>query len=258
MLPNRSISVRKACMLRSTAALLAVCSFPSTTQGATSHAGKRAGPNVMLTGFAVAQRLHFVLERQRHLEARGYLIGPGLLRTRYLIRFQAPNREYLSESGGSWTQVQIPHREPAGFRAVYIGKQAYTSTNGSTWIAGMRQSAPDPVDLLSVNMARAPCCAAGPPQSASQLWNLGLTTWHGSRAYRLKYLCEGNGIAVRGSALIDTTTFLPLLYTESSESPHVSGRFVLSYDGAFSITAPRQPLMGGYFNSTPNLRTVRR
>jgi len=193
----------------------------------------------MLTGLAVARRLHFTLERQRRLEARGYLIGPGLLRTGYLIRYQAPDREYLSESGGSWTHPQLPHREPSGFRAVYIGKQAYTSTNGSNWISGMRQSMPDPVDLLSVNMASVPCCAGTPPQAATQLWNLGLTTWHGSAVYRLKYRCEANGVAVRGSALIDATSFLPLLYTESSESPHVTGRFVLSYDGVFSITAPR-------------------
>jgi len=226
-------------MLRRTAVLLAACCFPSITQAATSNGGKRPGPSVMLTGLAVAQRLHVVLERQPRLQARGYLIGPGLLRTDYVIRYQAPNREYLSESGGRWTLLQPPHREYTPFRAVYIGKQAYTSTDGSGWISGMRQSTPDPVDLLSVNMASAPCCAAIPPQSAMQLLNLGLTTWHGARVYRLRYVCEANGIAVRGSALIDATSFLPLLYTESSQSPHVTGRFVLSYDAVFSITAPR-------------------
>jgi len=226
-------------MLRRTTVLLAACCFPSIMQGTTSYAQKRAGPSAMLTGLAVAQRLHFVLERQRRLQARGYLIGPGLLRTWYLIRYQAPNREYLSESGGGWSHLQLPHRESTDFRAVYIGKEAYTSTNGSSWISGMRQSAPDPVDLLSVNMASVPCCAATPPQSDTQLWNLGLTTWHGSTVYRLKYRCEANGVAVRGLALIDAASFLPLLYTESSQSPHVTGRFVLSYDTVFSITAPR-------------------
>lgn len=236
---NRLFSDRKASMLRRTVVLLAACCFPSITQAARPYAGKRAGPGVIMTGLAVAQRLHFMLERQRRLEARGYLIGPGLLRTGYLIRYQAPNREYLSESGESWIYLRFPHRESTRFRAVYIGKQAYTSTNGASWISGMRQSTPDPVDLLSVNMASAPCCAATSPQSATQLWNLGLTTWHGARVYRLKYLCEANGIAVRGSALIDATSFLPLLYTESSQSPHVTGRFMLSYHSGFSITAPR-------------------
>jgi hypothetical protein len=43
---------------------------------------------------------------------------------------------------------------------------------------------------------------------------------------------------IRGTVIVDTRSYLPLEYTETSRAPALTGTFTLSYGGTFTINEP--------------------
>lgn len=188
-------------------------------------------------GAALAQRMAAALYRQRRIEVRGHLDGPGTQSVKYLVRYEAQGREYLQESGGMWNQVQVGHERLQGLRAIAVGKTMYTSTDGTHWIRGARLNPPSALDMISINPAMAPCCVPGKTAS-TQVTNLGIRSSSFGKVYALGYRTSSINASIKGTLLLDARTFLPRRYTEYCQSMGLRGTFVLTYGGSFSIKAP--------------------
>jgi hypothetical protein len=188
-------------------------------------------------GTVLAQRMARALYRQSHVEVRGHLVGPGNQSVTYLVRYQAKGREYLQETGGMWNHVQVGGRRLQGLRAIAVGKTMYSSTDGKHWIRAARLVPPSALDTISINPALAPCCLPGKTAS-SQVKNMGVQSSPFGKVYALNYRTTSTNASIKGTLLIDTRTFLPRRYTEYCQSMGLTGTFVLTYGGSFSIDAP--------------------
>jgi hypothetical protein len=177
------------------------------------------------------------LLRQKRIEVKGRLDGPGRQTIQYLVRYQAGAREYLQETGGVWDEVEIKGQRSRGLRAVSVGKQLYSSTDGKHWIRGSRLTPPSALDTISINPAMAPCCVPG-RTAAAQVTNAGLRSSPFGRVYALDYIATSSSASIKGTMLVDARSFLPRRYTEYSRTPAMSGAFDLTYGGNFNIDAP--------------------
>jgi hypothetical protein len=189
-------------------------------------------------GVVLAQRMAAALSRQSHIQVEGRLVGPGRQTVQYLVRYQAKAREYLQETGSMWNQVQVGNQRLRGLRAVSVGKRLYSSTDGKHWMRGSRLVPPSALDTISINPVMAPCCVPG-KTAAAQVTNSGLRSSPFGRVYALDYTTTSASASIKGTLLIDARSFLPRRYTEYSRTPAISGTFVLTYGGAFSISAPQ-------------------
>jgi hypothetical protein len=194
-------------------------------------------PAAPMTGVAVARRMTAALLSQARVQVRGRMSAPGSQAVSYLLRYQAKGREYLEETGGAWSQVQIGKRHLTGLQAVSVGKLVYTTTDGTHWMKGSRLTPPTPLDVISLNPANAPCCVPSNGTAAS-VSNLGVRAWHARQVYRLSYTASSVTATIRGTVIVDTRSYLPLEYTETSRAPALTGTFTLSYGGTFTINEP--------------------
>lgn len=201
---------------------------------ASLHINARPG---LIGGASLAQRMAAALSRQGRIEVRGHLDGPGSQSVKYLVRYQAQKREYMQETGGVWTQVQVGHERLEGLRAIAVGKTLYTSTDGMHWMRGSRLNPPSALDMISINPAMAPCCVPGKTAS-TQVKNLGVQSSRFGKVYALGYRTTTVSASIKGTLLIDTRTFLPRSYTEYCQSMGLAGTFALTYGGSFTIKAP--------------------
>jgi hypothetical protein len=190
-----------------------------------------------MRGAILAQRMATALGRQSHVEVKGQLSGPGRQTVQYLVRYQAQGREYLQETGAMWNQVQVGKKRLSGLRAVSVGKRLYSSTDGKHWLRGSRLVPPSALDTISISPVMAPCCVPG-KTAAAQVTNGGLRASPFGRVYALNYIATSSIASIKGTLLIDARSFLPRRYTEYSQTPPISGTFVLRYGGAFQINAP--------------------
>ena len=211
-------------------ASVAAASVGGHPQKVDAHSG-------LTRGAALAQQMSAALYRQSRIEVRGHLDGPGSQSVKYLVRYQAQGREYMQETGGMWNQVQVGHERLQGLRAIAVGKDLYTSTDGTHWRRGTRLNPPSALDVISINPAMAPCCVPGKTAS-TQVTNLGVQTSPFGKVYALGYRTTSVNASIKGTLLIDARTFLPRRYTEFCPSMGLSGTFVLTYGGSFTIKAP--------------------
>jgi hypothetical protein len=178
------------------------------------------------------------LQAQTRIQVRGTTIGPGSMKTSYLMRYQFRNRESMSQIGGPWGQVRVGNRIVGGVRSVTIGHRVFTSMDGRHWFQSSRGDVPGPLDALSLNVANAPCCVSGDRSVSVKVSNAGTTQWHGTRVHRLSFSCVAEGYLFTGRVLIDTHSYLPLQYTQKTAMPKMNGKFVISYGGNFFISEP--------------------
>jgi hypothetical protein len=222
-------------MKRSLAVLTAIVT-PLVLGQSQVVAGASARPSLAIQ---LSQRMVHALEGQRRIVVRGWTQGPGLLKTRYLMRYLAIGRESMVQTGGPWGQVQV-HGKPIGtVSAIYIGKHAFTSMDGQHWYRTSRSVPPRALDVISLNIANTPCCVPDWKGSSVKLTDGGTRHWRGATVHALRFSCLANGYAVAGTLLLDRRTFLPLRYVQKTRIPKVSGTFTLSYGGSFTIAAPR-------------------
>ncbi len=193
------------------------------------HPSKAAG---------VAQRMAEALSAQTRIQVRGTTVGPGALKTSYLMRYQSAAKESLSQMGGPWSQVRVGDKGMAGVRSVTIGHKVFTSMDGRHWFRSSRGDMPRPLDALSLNVANAPCCVPANRSASVKVTDGGTTRWRGGRVDRLGFTCVAEGYLVTGTVLIDPRSYLPLQYTQKTAMPKMRGSFVLSYGGTFSISEP--------------------
>src|SRR5947209_11569142 len=176
----------------------------SPTSASASSAGKPLQhPNAqsgLIRGATLAHRMTSALYRQGRIEVRGHLDGPGRQSVKYLVRYQAKGREYMQETGGMWTQVQVGHERLEGLRAIAVGKTLYTSTDGSHWMRGARLNPPSALDTLSINPAMAPCCVPGKTAS-TQVTNLGVRSSSFGKVYALGYRTTSINASIVGTLL---------------------------------------------------------
>lgn len=198
-----------------------------------------AGPDRGSRALEVSQRMVRALNAQRRIEVRGTTLGPAEMKTRYVLRYQARNREMVTQTGGPWGSVKVHNTRVTGVSAVFIGKQAYTSMDGTHWYRSVRPSMPRPLDAISLNVANVPCCVPSSGHASVQLSFMDSERYRGERALRLRFACVANGYSLSGEVLIDARTYLPLYYRQRSATPEMTGTFTVSYGGSFTIVAPR-------------------
>ncbi|HEX6506652.1 MAG TPA: hypothetical protein VF221_03380 [Chloroflexota bacterium] len=219
--------------------LAAVFAIPSAALAAAPTSHQRSGKAVIkqLAATTIAARMSRALQGEARVEVRGSTVGPGKQTVTYLMRYQAGAREFLQESGGVWSHVQVGKQALTGLRAVSIGKVVYSTVDGSHWMRASRTTPPSALDVISINPANAPCCVTR-HGSAAQVWNAGRQSWHARSVYALGYITTSVNASIRGTLLVDPQSFRPLQYTESSKLPAMTGTFSLSYGGSFSINRP--------------------
>src|SRR3954469_18726667 len=110
------------------------------------------------TSSTLSKKLSTALLGQDRIELRGEVRGPTSMVTKYLMRYQSGGREFLQETGGAWSHVVISGQKSPGVKAIYIGKQAFTSVDGKQWYRSERPAEPSPFDVLALNVANVPCC----------------------------------------------------------------------------------------------------
>jgi hypothetical protein len=186
----------------------------------------------------IAVRMSRALQAQSRIQVRGTTVGPGTMKTSYLMRYQFRARESMSQIGGPWGQVRVGDHSVDGVRSVTIGHKVFTSMDGRHWFQSSRGDVPGPLDALSLNVANAPCCVSGDRSASVKVSNAGTTRWHGVHVRRLSFSCMAEGYVLTGSVLIDPHSYLPLQYTQKTAMPKMRGNFVISYGGNFSISEP--------------------
>lgn len=217
-------------------AVLAVAAAPFTFLPAIAAAGSKARPSLAVQ---LSQHMVRALNAQTRIVVRGWTVGPGTMKTTYVMRYLAGGREYLAQRGGPWGHVQIHGKRMAGVTAIYIGKQAFTTMDQRHWYRSSRPSPPTPLDAISLKMANTPCCVPNVRGASVKLSDGGTQRWHGVRVHVVNFSTFANGYVVTGHVLLDMQSYLPLGYVQNTRVPQVSGQFTLSYGGSFTISAPR-------------------
>jgi hypothetical protein len=220
--------------MRRSVALLAVLTVPVHA----AH-GIAAVPRAHISNAQqLASRMARALSGQRRIEVTGVTNGPGTLKTRYLLRYQAKGRELLAQRGGPWTAVHLPGQTVDGIEQIVIGKLSYSSMDGHHWYRSAHAAVPEPIDAVSLNIANAPCCVPDAVTDSMRIVDLGDSWWNGQKVHQLSFSLVAAGYAVDGTVLIDAKTYLPLRYTQHSDMPETRGSFSIHYGGTFLITAP--------------------
>jgi hypothetical protein len=216
-------------------ALLAIAALvPIFGTGTTAHAtGTRRS-----TVSGLVQRMVRALDAQHRIRVSGLMVGPGSLKTRYQLRYEAQGKEFVSQTGGPWSQVRLPGSTVDGIEQIIIGRRAYQSMDGRHWYHTERKSPPVPLDAVSLNVANVPCCVAVATTDALHLVEKGASRWNGHSVRTLDFTTSADGYEVSGTVLVDVQSDLPLRYTQSCNYPEMNGTFTLQYGGQFLIAAP--------------------
>jgi hypothetical protein len=216
-------------------ALLAIAALvPLLGTGTSAHAtGTRQS-----TVSSLVQRMVRALDAQQRIRVSGLMVGPGSLKTRYQLRYEAQGKEFVSQTGGPWSQVRLPGSTVDGVEQIIIGRRAYRSMDGRHWYHTQRKSPPVPLDAMSLNIANVPCCVAVAATDSVRVVEKGATRWNGHSVLTLEFTTSADGYEVSGTVLVDVHSYLPLRYTQSCKFPEMNGTFALRYGGQFLIAAP--------------------
>jgi hypothetical protein len=215
-------------------ALLAVAALvPMIGSGTVTHVSTKRP-----VASALVERMVRALNGQHRIEVSGLMLGPGSLRTQYRLRYEAQGKEYVSQTGGPWSQVKLPGSTVNGIEQIIIGRHAYSSMDGRHWYHTERKSPPVPLDAMSLNVANVPCCVAVASTDSLHVADKGTTRWNGHSVRTLAFTTSAEGYQVSGTVLVDVHSHLPLRYTQVCKLPEMNGTFTLNYGGRFLITAP--------------------